>query len=238
MKIAHTRIHIQYSQVNQIVKKFVNLETNYLDDFKPANINDLPDDIDCDIPRIVTETVNGHSLLGITPEYTFFDTNYDNGFEDDWDACTDYLNEKSNIVYHLTNDLTENKEPQYFGLITNIEYNELNENSLNTLKQSLFVNKGAKLGNPDDLFCGLNYLVEDKYNLNISLQIIPVVNEEGVKEREFIGVTVDVNDRHMLIQNKEYSSNLDEYNKLVDITTNVIKNKLKDLIEKGEFNYD
>ena len=58
------------------------------------------------------------------------------------------------------------------------------------------------------------------------------------ERRHTVSACIDVNDRYIANKSPEYVSDKNVFNEILEITSNIINNKLKDLVEKGEFSYD
>jgi len=61
---------------------------------------------------------------------------FDNGFENDWDKCAQYINERMQLVFNFLNILTNNSY-EYIGLVTNILYDEISSNGAKKLSDTL-----------------------------------------------------------------------------------------------------
>ena len=53
----------------------------------------------------------------------------------------------------------------------------------------------------------------------------------------FIAVTIDVNDRYAANQNDGYKSDKSAFDEILNITANIINNKLARMINEGRFDY-
>lgn len=242
MKIRQTCINLIYPQLTDYRKKFVDFEGQLRDQFMPAAILPVPDEADPSIPRINVQSLHGHSVLNIALNASSLVTNYDNEYVNDWFLCADYLKERCKKVFQIINDLTNNNI-FYTGLIINLEYDDINGDSLQLMKNSFLKNKGSNLGNLNDFGCKFTYVKDDTYFINITLN--HVVNyqvkncnngKQVIKDEEnnFIGVTLDINDRFSANKIEEYRSDEKSFGKLLDISTEVINHRLNHFIEEGK----
>lgn len=242
MKIAETDINIVYPQIKDYKKNFVLHEDVLSEEFNSATILAIPDGVQAEVPRIVTQSKHGHSILNVALTVTSLITQYSDRYTTDWNLCRKYISERCGSVYKIVDQLTGNKE-SYVGIISKIAYDNLSKDSLEILKTSLIKDSARLLGSPFDISCKLTYTYANRYYINITLENIRQYNIEAlqkmpVENSGFIGITLDVNDRYAANLDKEYVSGKEAFDSILEITSNIITNKLDDLIMKGEFTYD
>ncbi len=246
MIIKQTNLNVVYPRISDYRKKFVLAEDVLQEHFMAPTILPVPDQVQEDVPRIIVQTKNGHSVLNIALSVASFTTNYDGAYAGDWEHCKAYLDARCASVYGITENLTGNRNI-FVGLITNVEIDDLSENGLVTLKKSLLGTNAGKLGEPYDLSCKLTYVYKERFFINIVLENAREFEvqqfENGktcvMKERRHtVSACIDVNDRYIANKSPEYVSDKNVFNEILEITSNIINNKLKDLVEKGEFSYD
>lgn len=245
MIIKETNLNLIYPRISDYRKKFIISEDMLNDNFQPPMILPIDDEIPENVPRIILKSKNNHSTLNIGLSVAGFLTRYDNTFSDNWSECKNYLESRTHSIYKLINTMTDNSNI-FTGLITNVIIDGLDVNGLDVLKKSL-LNNGRQLGNLYDILCKFTYVYQDKYYINITLNNqrdnkMSIYNGRSFIENEIennmIAVSIDVNDRYKSNSDPRYISSEKELSEILNITTNIINNKLLSLIEKGVFNYE
>ncbi len=242
MVIKQTMVNITYPLVMDCRKKFIGAEDILSDFFQPANILSVPDQLNAEIPRMIVNTKNNHSLLNISLIGATLTTNFDGDFVDNWKQCETYLKSRMNTVYNLVDEMT-NKNEEYTGLISRLEYTPADESAVNMIKKVLLKENGEKLGNPYDISCKFTYIYRDKYFINISLENIreykadrieggkALITETG---NSSIGITLDINDRYLANSKKEYRTSKDAFVDLLNLTSEFATDRLENLVMTGE----
>lgn len=246
MIIKQTNLNLVYPRIIDYRKKFVLSEEVLNEHFMPPTILPVPEQVQDEVPRIIVQTKNGHSILNIALSVASFTTNYDGDFVNDWKKCSGYLNNRCKSIYDITNKMTENNNI-FVGLITNVEIDDLEQSGLEVLKESLF-NAGAdKLGNPYDLSCKLTYVYKEKYYINITLEnmrefyVQQFANGKTCitgEKKHTIAASIDINDRYAANNDSDYQSNKEAFDEILKITDDIINSKLSKLVKEGEFRYD
>lgn len=245
MIIKETNLNLIYPKISDYRKKFVASEDVLNDNFQPPMILPIMDEIPENIPRIILKSKNNHSTLNIGLSVAGFTTEYDNTFSNDWNKCKNYLENRAHSIYKLINTMTDNSNI-FTGLITNVVIDNLDTNGLNVLRNSL-LNNGTKLGNLYDILCKFTYVYRDIYYINITLtnqrdNKLSIYNGRNIIDEEIrnniINVSIDVNDRYKANSDPKYISGENELTEILEITANIINNKLLCLVEKGVFNYE
>lgn len=243
MKLLKTSLNMMYPKIIDYRKNFVMTEDALKEDFQPANLLPVPDDIPDEVPRIVAQTKGGHSVLNIGLNAMSFLTNYDGSYVNDWRISSSYLKEKSKLIYDVMNKLTSTKY-SYVGVVAVLEVDNKNEDVLDVLKKSLIRDRGKDIGDPYSLGVKITYVQEDKYFVNISLETIKKYKAIRDKAGElisntydssFIGITVDVNDRFASEHIQGYHSSQKAFESILAIITELVNGKLEKLILEGRF---
>lgn len=243
MVIKGTSITVTYKKIEGIKKVYYNNEEILKDFFNEATVLPVPDDAPVEIPRIIIKTLNEHAQLNISPVAATFEAHYDAGFERNWDACAKYLVERMSKVFQFLNILTNNTY-EYVGLVSNILYDEVEQNGAKKIADNLLNSVGIK--NIYDINIKYTFVEKDNIFVNIMLQnarLYPEgmnVNSAGFlgmngEVPESIGAIIDINDRYGFNMDENYKSNCNMLNELIQFMGNIINNKLGTLIEKGEY---
>ncbi len=242
MQIKRTNVNWIYAPIKDCRKKYIMSEDMLKEFFSPATMLPIPDQVQGEVPRIIANTLNGHSILNIASTVSSFVTNYDEEYTHDWELCSEYLISRCNCVGGLIDNLTE-KKTKFVGLITCLEINDIDDEGLIVLKNSILANKGEKLGDLYDISCKITYVYKEKYYINIALENgkrfdsqIEISNKEQI--RHPISVTIDINDRYACQKDEKYNSMKDTLIEIIRISSDIINEKIMKLIKEGEFVYE
>ena len=124
MLIQGTSISVTYKKIDGIKRAYYNNESILKEYFNEATVLPIPDDAPVEIPRIIIKTLHEHAQLNISPVATTFEVHYDAGFENDWNSCARYIEERMSKVFEFLNILTSNAY-EYIGVVTNVIYDEI-----------------------------------------------------------------------------------------------------------------
>lgn len=246
MIIQQTNLNLVYPRITEYRKKFTNSEHVLETYFMPSTILPIPEQVQDEVPRIIAQTKNGHSMLNIALSVASFTTNYDGIFVSDWNKCRNYLTQRCSDIYKIIDNMTETNNI-FVGLITNVEIDDLSETGLETLKKSLCSEKAEKLGELYDLSCKLTYVYKKQYYINITVQNLREFSTKQYnngrtyitgQQKHTVSVSIDINDRYAANNDVNYKSNKESFDEILHITSNIINNKLENLVKRGEFLYD
>lgn len=246
MIIKQTNLNLVYPRIMEYRKKFTNSEDILQQYFMPSTILPIPEQVQDEVPRIIAQTKNGHSMLNIALSVSSFVTNYNGEFVSDWNKCQEYLAQRCSDIYKLIDNMTENNNT-FVGLITNVEIDDLDGTGLEILKKSLFDKKAEKMGELYDLSCKLTYVYKKQYYINITLQNLREFSAQQYRNgrtcitgerKHTVSASIDINDRYATNNDVDYKSKKEAFDEILQITSNIIDNKLENLVRKGEFAYD
>ena len=246
MIIKQTNLNLVYPRIMEYRKKFANSEDILQQYFMPSTILPIPEQVQDEVPRIIAQTKNGHSVLNIALSVSSFITNYNGEFVSDWNKCKEYLAQRCSDIYQMIDNMTENNNT-FVGLITNVEIDDLDGTGLEILKKSLFGEETEKMGELYDLSCKLTYVYKNRYYINITLQNLREFSVQQYsngrtcitgERKHTISASIDINDRYAANNDVNYKSKKEAFDEILQITSNIIDNKLENLVRKGEFVYD
>ena len=246
MIIKQTNLNLVYPRIMEYRKKFTNSEDILQQYFMPSTILPIPEQVQDEVPRIIAQTKNGHSMLNIALSVSSFITNYNGEFVSDWNKCKEYLVQRCSDIYKIIDNMTENNNT-FAGLITNVEIDGLDGTGLEILKKSLFGEETKKMGELYDLSCKLTYVYKKHYYINITLQNLREFSVQQYsngrtcitgERKHTISASIDINDRYAANNDVNYKSQKEAFDEILQITSNIIDNKLENLVRKGEFVYD
>ncbi|MCU6724517.1 Uncharacterised protein [uncultured Clostridium sp.] len=242
MKIENSAVNITFARCENIKRQYILNEDILKNNFNEANILPIPDEAPVEIPRIIIKTKGEHSQLSIAPEAASFQTIYTDLFKENWDLCEEYVKNRIEDVFKLI-DTFKSEKYKYIGIVTNLMWDEVEVEGNKVLFENLFAH--CPVDNLDDLVVKYTYIENEKYYVNITLQSVRVYENEETNEAgcymdeklktHTIGITLDVNDRYMFNRQKDYCSDKHRFEELLGITTMIINEKLKTLVEKGEY---
>ena len=108
MLIKQTNLNLVYPRIMEYRKKFANSEDILQQHFMPSTILPIPEQVQDEVPRIIAQTKNGHSVLNIALSVSSFITNYNGEFVSDWNKCKEYLAQRCSDIYQIIDNMTEN----------------------------------------------------------------------------------------------------------------------------------
>ena len=243
MLIQGTSITVTYKRIEGIKRVYYKNENLLKRYFNEATVLPVPDDAPMEIPRIIIKTLNEHAQLNISPIAATFEIHYDDGFERNWNSCSKYIAERMAIVFEFLNFLTNNTY-EYIGLITNVLYDEVKQDGTKRIADSLL--NSERIKNIYDINIRYTFVEQERMFVNIllrnerlytNLSDMTVAGSLGQNSQvaESIGAIIDINDRFGFNTNASYKSNSMVLDDLIESMGNIINNKLKMLIEKGEY---
>ncbi len=242
MIIQNTNFNIFYPKILNLRRKIVDYEDKLSVFFLPVNILPIPDDAPEEIPRITMSTINGHSSMNLSLTGAAFTTNYDEKFNNSWEKCLGYLNDRIGKVYDIL-DILKQEKFLFAGLLTQIFMDEISSNPVDLINDRILkLNSKTK---PFDVDCKITFVYDDNYYININVSnvrlfegLIPNgISTSGILQEKanIVGVTIDINDRYGFNYNKGYTSDYTKVQRILEITTDIINNKLNKLIMEGVF---
>ena len=203
-------------------KKFTNSEDILQQYFMPSTILPIPEQVQDEVPRIIAQTKNGHSVLNIALSVSSFITNYNGEFVSDWNKCKEYLAQRCSDIYQMIDNMTENNNT-FVGLITNVEIDDLDGTGLEILKKSLFGVETEKMGELYDLSCKLTYVYKNRYYINITLQNLREFSVQQYsngrtcitgERKHTISASIDINDRYAANNDVNYKSKKEAFDEI------------------------
>lgn len=231
-----------FSRCENIKKQYILNEEILKESFNEASILPIPDEAPLEIPRVIVKTKGEHSQLSIAPEAVNFQTVYSDSYIQSWKLCEEYIKNRITNIFKLTDKFT-NEQYNYIGIVTNLIWDDVSKDGNKVLFHNLFGITSAD--NLDDLMVKYTYVEKEKYYVNITLQSAKIyknsnINEAGSfdednLEAHTIGITLDINDRYAFNMQKGYISQKTNFDELLNLTTDIINSKLKELVEKGAY---
>jgi len=242
MLIKNTSISIKYNKIDNLKRKFFHNEDLMREFFNEASVLPIPDDAPPEIPRIIIKSFNEHSQLNISPIASTLQISYNDGFERDWKSCKRYIRQKMGVVFSLLNVLTNNVY-EYIGVVAEVLLDEHMNNGAQILAQNLLKNSDLSVY---DLNIKYTFIKNDNTFVNIMLQNARLfqnnINTDIAGDlspanqvSESISAIIDINDRYGYNTCIDYKSDSSQLEHILDEMAVVMNNKLKGLLEKGEY---
>ena len=242
MIIKNSAVNIMFSRCENIKKQYILNEEIIKERFNEASILPIPDEAPSEIPRVIVKTKREHSQLSIAPGAVNFQTEYSDDYTQNWELCEEYIKSRIENIFKLTDKFAA-EQYNYIGIVTNLIWDNVSKDGNKILFNNLFGIPSAD--NLDDLVVKYTYIEKEKYYANITLQSARIyknsnVNEAGSfvednLEAHTIVITLDINDRYAFNMQKGYLSNKTNFDELLNLTTDIINSKLKNLVEKGAY---
>lgn len=147
------------------------------------------------------------------------------------------------MIFEFLNMLTNNNY-EYIGLVTRIIFDDIKNDGSKQLADVLL--KTDKIKKIHDINIKYTFVENNDIFVNIMLENARVFNDNvngniagelcnDNQQAELIGIVIDVNDRYGFNNNANYKSDSGKLKDLVDCMTNIIKNKIYNLVKKGEY---
>lgn len=243
MLIQETSISLRYKKIDNLKRMYFTNEDILKNQFNEATVLPIPDDAPFDVPRIIVKSKNEHSQLNITPVNATLQVTYNEGFERNWESCKQYILNKMNSVFEFLNTMTNN-EYEYIGIVCTILMDEISRNTTQILSQNLL--NGKMQRDLYDLNIKYTFAEEQKFFVNIVLQNARLFREGITSDNagalsqenqvaEAVGVVIDINDRYCFNNDVNYKTDRCMLNSLVEKLSDIINNKLHNLIEQGVY---
>lgn len=243
MQIQNASITVAHKRIEGIKKAYYNNEDILKPYFNEATVLPVPDDAPPEIPRIIIKTLHEHAQLNISSIATTFEVNFDAGYEKKWKECSQYIQKRMDSVFQFLNIMTDNQY-LYVGLVVNILYDEVEKNGAKKISQVLL--NSDKISNIYDVNIKYTFIENENLFVNVMLQNARMYSQSAALNiagalkhsdeiAESIGAFIDINDRYGFNTDENYKSSSTMLEKIIDCMTNVISNKLENLIERGEY---
>ncbi|WP_244894561.1 hypothetical protein [Leptospira alexanderi] len=210
---------------------------------KPFSMVQVPDDAPEEIPRIQAKSINNHSHLSIAQSNISLVTNFDNGWENDWSKCLEYLKSNQDLLYSISDNISSNPL-LYCGLTITLFFPFPEEKQVMEHVNKVFF-PGKKLDNLHEFnlrfvhrlkeiyFINYTYSSTIKYLLNnVFIRPIPAYltpTEYGLT------LNIDINDRYGSNFQKEYISDKNTGHNLIEYMDIILTKKIDNLFKNGDF---
>ena len=224
MQILTSTATFLFSAVDNIESQKEKIKELVHQEFPNFRFISIPDEMPLEIPRFIARSHHGFSSISISPKMLQFTTNFNKDFSSNWKGkCEAYITDKTNYLFPCINYLSSNI--LYCGLTTRIQANASSSLLLKKyIQKKIISNISLNTINVQE-----SYVFEDTLFLNIQFQ-------NNVRDNSSpLDIIVDVNDRYSANTIPLYKSNFNVFKRIKEISSNILENKLIDLINKGDF---
>lgn len=245
MKYNMMNVTFWFNEVDNF-KEYRNLLDEELNEiFTPFNFTGVPINFDPTIPRIVSNTIGGHTSFNMSKVNVQLSVHFDGDFIDDFKKCYSYTKEKALKVFEiLTNKCGLNI--LYSAVYVNFEHEE--SNPVDKIVNDLFSMNidSTKLS---EIGIRMSEILDDKYYYIYSVNdakvisitkkfeqsskpqniIIPLIPEKEITvEKKVLAYAIEINDKYNYNVIDEYSSSHEILEDIMDKCAQ----KIRELIEK------
>ena len=250
MIIQSSTFSLFFAPNSGIRESIFKLEKHFGDFQKPFTLIPLPQDAPLEIPRIIANTISGHSQLSICGNNMQLLTRYDSNFNSDVSKCVGYVREKCRSIVDSLSIINEGKENgtafYYSGLSMTLTFEDLN--IVNDCADYLF-KKYFKCTTDlplDEVQLHFALVFENKYYINVmaksNRQFFGIPDERGSlaglkTAGENLQIVIDINDRYAFNHERNYCSSLECVEAIAKLTEDFISSNIDDFIAKGEIIY-
>jgi hypothetical protein len=239
-KIENSQISLFFPKKLGIRKELFKLEELLSDRFMtPFQMIQVPDEAPDDIPRIQAKTKNGHSELIISQNNITIHSFYDNGWNEDWSKCKDYISKNRTAIINISKSLSIDKA-YYFGLKLNFFF-EFEKKELIIEHFKKFFIKNTSLKDLYEINFKFVFVEKEKYYKNISLDVKTKYKATENVERivpaylesmeNGILLQIDINDKYCYNFQKNYYTSDSESEEIISIMDNILKYKIDNIFE-------
>lgn len=250
MKIRNIIVTLWFEKYNNL-KKVFEIFNNELSEYFPAfNMTNFPANVDPIIPRITAKSKSGHSTINLSNINMQIITNYDEQFNEDFDSCLKYIEERVKKIYNIM--LEQEFKVLYSAILVNLDketstpiediknnllHNNLENNDFNEIgiKTTMKVNNSfyriITLNNSKD-FTIKKEIKPD--NLEIIMPLISLHDAELV--REYLSINYELNDKFSFDQDENYRNTEETINKMFDIIKEDLTQNIEKFIQEGIMN--
>lgn len=240
MLIQSARFNTFFPKISNIRRKAFEIEDKLKPNYLEVQTNPIPDDMPEIIPRIHTNSVNGHSQIEISLTNAQVVVNYDDNYNKNWEKCFEYITNQaailSNAMYPILNDGN-----LFSGLTIELAIKDVD--AIDIIKRK-FLNYQSNL-EPHDIEYKLTYIINENKYVNLTFKNTRVyegfihsdmqlLNFTELKNgSNFLSIAIDINDRLAFNKNPIYRSDANSQKEIFDIARGLLDNKLDFMLEKG-----
>lgn len=162
LRILNSQIVFSYKRNSEIRKKVFEYEDTLKSEFRtPFRLTNIPEELDPNLPRFETSSINDHSKLLVSQTRISLVTKYDKNFESDFSSVKTYLTERCNSL----KGLAEKEEMEFVAFVVELGI-YMDEKLINKF---LRTHIGANAISDECLEFSLLYskLYENNYYLNV-----------------------------------------------------------------------
>ena len=167
----------------------------------------IPDDFAADAPRIIINSLNGHSQINFSQISVDFTVNFDGDYRNDFDLTKNYILERLALLKNLLHKIGISK--YYFcGLSYNIHLDTKDKSSIEYVSDKLGIETDKSIYEASRRIA---YVVEDKFFVNQQIGTYKEYQSKGISipnlmdfsnstlVDEGVSLSLDVNNRYQYL---------------------------------------
>lgn len=250
MKIRNIIITLWFEKYSNMKEIFEKLNSGLNEYFPAFNMTNLPSNVDPIIPRITARSRSGHSIFNLSNINMQLTTNYDDKFNEDFESCLNYINERTKKIYNI---MTENNfKILYSAILVNLDKdveNPIEEIKSNLLSNNLSNNNFSEVGMRSSMkinnqFYKIITLSNSKdFTMKKEIKpgtfeiIMPLISlDDAELTREYISINYELNDKYSFDQDKQYKNNENVINDMFNIVKEDLEKNIDNFIKNGKMN--
>lgn len=202
-KCTHMNFSATFNPVMGITQKFINNSQHILcDSFSNPNILPVPDMIQDDVPRIITNSNEGCTQIVLSKINCSVSADFDEDCSHDLQKCMTYFSNCVSKAGQVINTLETDDELmlKFLGVTTELIYDR--DDAINLLKDRVI---NSRINDICDINLQITRITQERYYINIRISNTRLFNKNinplscGFLENEHtngICVTIDINNRY------------------------------------------
>ena len=245
MRIKNIIVTLWFNKYDNLKTMSEIINENFKMYFPVCQFMALPANMDPIIPRITGKSGSGHSSFSMSTINAQITTNYDNNFNEDYDKCFEYIEERVKKLYELLQN--QGIDIFYSAIFVNLEKDS--ENPIEMINNNL-INERLKNDNLNEIGMRMALVEEDSFykiivvnnSKDYTMQreiksgeniILPLISLRDAKiTKEYISISYELNDKYSFDNKENYSNSIDIINRMFLKAKEDIANNIEALIKE------
>lgn len=194
----------------------------------------IPDDFAAEAPRIIINSINGHSQINFSQISVDFTVNFDGEYRTDFDLTKSYILERLKLLKNLLSKIGISKYC-YCGLSYNIHLDTKGKSNIDYIADKLGIDTDNSIYEASRRIA---YVFENKYFVNHQIGTYKEYQSKGISipnlmdfsnstlVDEGVSLSIDVNNRYQYL-NKAETSPIDDFDGIISKVYLLIDESLK-----------
>lgn len=241
MKIKNSTITFWFRKQSNLKQYVDNLNQLLKDYFFEFNTIAVPVNIDPAIARLNAASTGSHSKLEVSLINARLNTNFDDNYCNDSQACISYLKERVlkifdalincgiNVIFSAIFINVEEKEPNAAGIIKNYFMKEDDIKNIGEIGIRLSEEIDGKFYRNISFGNAKQIKIDKTFENNEKAEIIiPLISlNEASEIEEYLNTTLEINDKLAFNLNSDYNTTKDDLEKMFDMVLKQLSNEMK-----------